>query len=241
MRQLAGGSLVGRPTVPRRAGRAGRAFTLIELLVVIAIIGLLATLLLPALGVIKNRAKAARAQARIKELSDGAYMYKEATGYFPGQLYPEKLAGSGGLYTGSQVLAACMFNFSLDALNPEPTEEYASLRPDDLIEIKGRKNTISDRFGRTEADGAMAILYYPARLDSTGLNQFRELDNDAYTSGSTWDNRPGGAAGSPFQQYIRNYTLYGASSSTPYNAGEFLLLAAGSDRKYGTVYDVKNW
>ena len=225
---------------PRPAGRrqARSAFTLIELLVVIAIIGLLATLFLPALGVIKDRAKAAKAQARILVLSQGCSMYKTATAYYPGQLYPDRLTGSpGGGYTGSQVLAACMFNYDYAAIDdPDPgaTEDHASLDPSDLIRVNDKPNTLSDRFGSSVANGAMALLYYPSRLGVTGLNQYKEGDNDAYTSGATW-------GGTTFAQYIKSQKLLGVSSTTPYNDGEFLLMAAGSDREYGTAYDVKNW
>lgn len=224
------GQVEARGTLPVVRKRKTGAFTLVELLVVIAIIGLLATLLLPTLSAIRDRAKAARAHGRIIELGNGANMYKKATGYFPGQLHADQLAG----YTGSQVLAACLFDYAYDAIvagDPNGSEEYAPLQPDDLININGRRNTISDRFGKNEASGAMAILYYPSHLDATGLGQYKEGDNAAYTAGATWT----------FQNYIKSCKIDGDSSTTPYNDREFLLMAAGTDRQYGTAYDVKNW
>lgn len=226
-----------RASWPGRTTCAGRGFTLIELLVVIAIIGLLATLFLPALGVIKDRAKAAKARVRIMELLQGCSMYKRDTGYYPGQLYPAELTGSSGRYTGSQVLAACMFNYRYSDINkadPGATEGHASLNPSDLIFINDRRNTLSDRFGSSVASGAMALLYYPSRLGTTGLNQYKEGDNGVYTAGTKWP-------GKTFTQYIKSQKISGTASRTPYNDGEFLLIAAGSDREYGTAYDVTNW
>lgn len=224
-----------RASWPARTTCAGRGFTLIELLVVIAIIGLLATLFLPALGVIKDRAKAAKARVRIMELLQGCSMYKRDTGYYPGQLYPDELTGSNGSYTGSQVLAACMFNYRYADINkadPGATEGHASLNPSDLIFLK-RQNTLSDRFGSSVASGAMPLLYYPSRLGVSGLDQYKEGDNSLYTAG-TW-------TGTAFRQYIKSTKILGAGSTTPHNDGEFLLIAAGSDREYGTAYDVTNW
>lgn len=221
-----------RASWPGQATCAGRGFTLIELLVVIAIIGLLATLFLPALGVIKNRAKDARARVRITVLSQGCSMYKSETTYYPGQLYPNQLTKS----TGSQVLAACMFNYRYADINrPDPgaTEGHASLSPSDLITVKGMRNTLSDRFGSSVSSGAMALLYYPSRLGVTGLGQYKASDNKAYTAGA-W-------SGTGFTQYIKSQKIFGVGSTTPYNDGEFLLMAAGSDRMYGTNFDIKNW
>ena len=220
-----------------RTACAGPGFTLVELLVVIAIISLLATLFLPALGVIRDRAKAAKTHARIMELSQGCNMFKRATGHYPGQLDTDELTGSGGSYTGSQVLASCMFDYDYaDIGNADPgaTGGHASLSPADLISIEGKLNTMSDRFGSSVSGGAMALLYYPSRLGVSGLNQYVEGDNAAYTGGVTW-------AGTTFAEYIKSQKILGVASTTPYNDEEFLLMAAGSDREYGTAYDVKNW
>jgi len=61
-----------------------RGFTLLELLTVIAIVIILAGILIPAVGIVRQKAKAARAQADIESLCVALKMYEADMGSLPG-------------------------------------------------------------------------------------------------------------------------------------------------------------
>jgi len=226
-------------------------FTLVELLVVIVIIVLLVGILAPSIMSAIKLSYATRSQVRVTELAGGAQKYFIESGnrYYPGQ----EDSSWQGTYTGSQVLAAELFQYDYSEIPGEPDPEtlYSSCKVDrtnpansdlfDPQQVSGkysdgnRPNSLSDRFGAKP----MALLYFSSRKGQSGLSQFEEDDNEAYlvndgTSGDTFDGWSGGS----FGDFIKNESL---GNDTPYGSGQFLLIAPGMDRKYGTSDDRKNW
>jgi hypothetical protein len=194
---------------------------------------------------------ASKSQVRVTELAQGARQYFIDSGnqYYPGQ----KDTSWRGTYTGSQVLAADLFQYDYADIGAEPTPDtkFAGCKVDrsnprnsDLFDPRAissrycsgnRLNSLSDRFGAKP----MAILYFPAKKGESGLIQFVEADNSDYlvNDGNDDDSFDGWAGGS-FGDFIKNENL---GNDTPYNSGQFLLIAPGMDRKYGTGDDRKNW
>jgi prepilin-type N-terminal cleavage/methylation domain-containing protein/prepilin-type processing-associated H-X9-DG protein len=88
-----------------------RAFTLVELLVVIAVIGILASLLLPALGRAKARARSIQCLNHLKQLGVATLIYADENQdkvqlHFPGE--PAKTWGS-ALSTNQHLTASNLF------------------------------------------------------------------------------------------------------------------------------------
>jgi len=227
-------------------------FTLVELLVVISVILLLAALLMPAVQVVIRQAYAGKSAVMVRMLHDGALLYKEKTRFLPGEKKDTKVPGGsgyprqamdGGHITGSQVLAACLFNIEynelgLDYSKPanasriDASKVFATFKPEYLINHHaGKKNSISDGF---PGERAKAICYFLASNNSIHagkVSQFRIKHNQAYMTED--GNLPtGNAAQLALENWVNDRRR---SANQVLNNGGFILIAPGLNREYLVV------
>jgi|GEM_PF-1089871 len=228
-------------------------FTLVELLVVISVILLLAMLLMPTIQVIIRQFYAGKSAMMVRRLHDGALLYKEKTRFLPGEKQDTKVPGgsgnvrqamNNGSITGSQVLAACLFNIeyneiNLDFSNPDNADNidaskvYATFKPEYLINFANRPNSLSDGFPQ---DKAMPICYFLASDNPNyvgKVSQFRFTDNADYMdtlTGNVTDK----------QQTLEDWVAKRSQTTHQvFNNGGFILIAAGLNREY-LVSDVED-
>jgi prepilin-type N-terminal cleavage/methylation domain-containing protein len=144
---------------PRR--RSG--FTLVELLAVIAIIGILATALVPAIGAVRRKAKAATAQSAFTQWANGIVRYKTTYGFYPniGTSYDTTKdslhlleSGTIGLnfvkcLSGKSPVSTALATADRTKFNRN-SEEFVTFSKDDYLDFTANTAgacTLVDRFG----------------------------------------------------------------------------------------------
>ena len=220
-------------------------FTLVELLVVISIILLLAMLLMPTVQTYITQVYLAKSATMIRSLHDGAMVYKERNKRFPGEIKDPVMGDIrqkmySGQLTGSQVLAACLFNIEYKDLNStigshdiDASKTYAKYKPEYLIDYEGKKNSLSDGF---PPDKAMPILYY---LSSNSLAQRNKPDQFEYRHNAVYLKNQSSVRPPTRSHLISWVQARATSTSRVLNDGQFILIAAGLNRMY-IVADVEN-
>jgi prepilin-type N-terminal cleavage/methylation domain-containing protein len=246
-----------------RAAVRNGGFTLVELLVVISVILLLAMLLIPTVDRIMQHVYAARSTVMVRRLHDGILAYKEKTRFLPGEKTKDdsgttfdprtQMTGAPGALTGSQLLAACLWDIGYTGSNPDikkldfseetnarridASKIYAEFKPEFLF---GYSPPLShDRFGdpilNSISDGfpkgkTMPICYFLASnklADNNKPRQFQYKHNNAYLDVHQCE-----SPDDPLTQTDLETWLTSRGSAEVLNNGEFVLIAAGIDRDY---------
>jgi prepilin-type N-terminal cleavage/methylation domain-containing protein len=233
--------------------RAGRpchlAFTLVEVLVVITILALLVGILAPSINKAMQLARAAETQAYMQQLQAGALQYQKDTGYFPGQEY-SGIIGTGDNFTGSQILAACVFGLALDTTGHDveyltgfsaPTSPYVDFKSERVLSGAPSNDPISFAPCDTFSD-KRAILYYPSRIGNNGTigAAFAFGDNSDHMNTTTYPNEIEANFKSTIADMRFNPSATGDARQA-YKSDSFLLIGAGLDRAYFTTDDLRNF
>jgi hypothetical protein len=218
---------------PTRTG----AFTLIDLMAVVVIVSLVVGMVVGC----SRHGRVSKTVAWIDMLKAGCETYRSQYGFYPGQdpYWASQLDKKA--YTGSQVLCITLLGPSGDAEGgnvmpssfAEPYAHYWDTVANSPTSTKrvatgtdaGTVNTtVADKF-----EDPMPILYYPARLGGTGLDQFVMSDNSVYCNASN-DPKSTFTNQDNFNTYITDPSK---PKGTPFQAGGFILISAGADRVYG--------
>ncbi|MDP6547280.1 MAG: type II secretion system protein, partial [Phycisphaerae bacterium] len=152
-------------------------FTLIELMIVIVVIAILAAILVPTVNKIIVSADNRRSEAFVMRVVNAAGAFKgQNNGKYPGQDDIGMLKGTvpeAGLYTGSQIIAARLFDYPDEEITNTPapgvtaTSKYLEYKLELLLDESskgetygGAKNALAD-----DSRSANALLYFPSRLN----------------------------------------------------------------------------
>jgi type II secretory pathway pseudopilin PulG len=198
----------------------------VELLVVISIIGLLVTILVPVVSTARDQAELTRTTGWVQTLGAGCHLYwQEENNYYPGQQWPEKLAGTTQFaYTGSEYLVM--------ALRPKG---YAPIENSDIMDPKREALDGTTQIGAVSdrARSPAPVLYYPARKgEKEARKQYKWADNKKHVMDEGYDETDPNF-NDDFLPFITD-DRWEEDSETPYNPGTFLIIARGLDKGYFT-------
>jgi prepilin-type N-terminal cleavage/methylation domain-containing protein len=163
------------PSCARR--RAG--FTLIELLVVIAIIGILASILIPTVAHVKERANKAKTKAQFSQIITAMEGFKQEYGYYPSIAKDGKLDGESFAYA---LMAKKNLAGEAAATNATSTilmgnvKRIAFYTPanDDVSTQTKAEGELVDAFGNTE---------FIVRVDTNGDGRIDDKDSRSDSNG----------------------------------------------------------
>ena len=220
-------------------------FTLIELLIVIVLMAILATLLIPMIDKIIQNADTSTSKAFVQRVARGAEAFKgQNNGRYPGQDDIGLLTGStGGLYTGSQILAARLFDYPNSNIKdltvsdkPKASSKYLEYRSDYLIAVDSKGGSIPKNSLADDSKTTNALLYFPSRLNVTAPSEcYIWADNSAYVTDAT--------AKGQFEDYCATDKHFTGEVVTR-NAGGILIIGTGANDKYLETTDnddIKSW
>src|ERR1044071_5156579 len=128
----------------------GRGFTLVELLVVIGIIALLISILMPALGKVKEQANTVACLANLRQIGQAAVMYANDN---KGQTVPAgyRNLGAGPYPTGDEHFATILvFKKYLPLPTPAPADNQGPTATSSVFHCpSGRNEIVSSTLGGT--------------------------------------------------------------------------------------------
>ena len=133
-----------QPTLPPQNVRERRAFTLIELLVVISIIIVLATLLLPTMNFMRERADSTQCLGQIRQIGTGIAAYMNDHDTMPGPLNIKQSATYDPTQPGS--LAGLLENYLGTATTTSGTTRFSPVFLCPAAYRKAQSKTISTFF-----------------------------------------------------------------------------------------------
>jgi len=200
----------------------------VELLVVMAILAILGAILLPWIAKAMQVRIPVGSAAFLSSVAQAARVFHAEEGYYPGQKDPGQLVGSGGTYTGSQLLAARLFGYpDSDILSSAPSANSAYLEYKAHLLLPS-SNPVTAGYNNSLGDASKtphALLYWPSRLGGSTAGQcYKWRDNSEYIlTELAWDTWKAAMQGTPegsslYSRAAMSETRYMSSSTSEINS-----------------------